>query len=174
MESVTAYLGLGSNVGDSLAALRAACSEINALPKTKITAYSSVYRTEPVGFKDQPDFLNCAVEISTQLPPDELMTAVKNIEQTLGRKKREQWHEREIDIDILLYGNTIAKNERYEIPHPRMHERKFVLVPLAEISQHAVHPPTGKTAGELLKNLSSNDTVELAYEPSSLTSLTEP
>ncbi|HZV12429.1 MAG TPA: 2-amino-4-hydroxy-6-hydroxymethyldihydropteridine diphosphokinase, partial [Candidatus Kapabacteria bacterium] len=109
MQSVTAYLGLGSNVGDSLAALRAACSEINALPMTKITAYSSVYRTEPVGYKDQPDFLNCVVEISTQLPPDELMTAVKNIEQTLGRKKREQWHEREIDIDILLYGNTIAK-----------------------------------------------------------------
>ncbi|HET7153184.1 MAG TPA: 2-amino-4-hydroxy-6-hydroxymethyldihydropteridine diphosphokinase, partial [Candidatus Kapabacteria bacterium] len=132
------------------------------------TACSSVYRTEPVGYKDQPDFLNCVVEISTQLPPDELMAAVKDIEQTLGRKKREQWHEREIDIDILLYGNTIAKTERYEIPHPRMHERKFVLVPLAEISQNAMHPRSGKTAGELLKNLASNDEVERAYESSSI------
>jgi 2-amino-4-hydroxy-6-hydroxymethyldihydropteridine diphosphokinase len=139
-EKHTVYIGLGSNIGDRLSFLSRAVKELGALPKSTVQRVSSVYETEPVGFKDQADFLNVVVELQTSLEPGRLFERTKEVERALGRHDNVRWRPREIDIDILLYDQMIVRSERLSVPHREMLNRKFVLVPLAEIAGSALHP----------------------------------
>ena len=154
-----AYLGLGGNVGDTKAYLARALGQLGELGT--IEAVSSFYKTEPVGLKEQSDFLNCALVLATELSPQELFIEVKKIEKEIGRTPSVKDGPREIDIDILLYDDVVVQTETLTIPHPRMHERAFVLVPLSEISSDVVHPVFKKTSSELLAVLADPSFVTL-------------
>jgi 2-amino-4-hydroxy-6-hydroxymethyldihydropteridine diphosphokinase len=146
------YLSLGSNVGDREANLRAA---IDALPPrgVHVKQLSSIYETEPVDYLDQPWFLNCVVEAQTELPPQALLQALRSIESELGSQKQFTKGPRKIDLDILLYGSETMNTPDLQIPHPRMHLRRFVLAPLAEIAPDLKHPSWPGTAADLLQCL---------------------
>ena len=143
------YLSLGSNLGDRAANLRAA---IAALPSANLLVHkvSSFYETEPVDYLDQPWFLNCVVEGETDSQPIELLHALRAIEYQLGSRKAFAKGPRLLDIDILLFGDQSIVNPELQVPHPRMLERKFVLVPLAEIAPQLQHPSWPATASDLL------------------------
>jgi 2-amino-4-hydroxy-6-hydroxymethyldihydropteridine diphosphokinase len=149
---VTAYIGLGANLGDREANIREALSELNR-SGCRLTRASSIYETTPVGYSDQPDFLNAVAEIETNLEPLELLTALGTIEQRIGREETFKWGPRTIDLDILLYGENAFTEENLEIPHPEMHRRAFVLTPLAEIAPEIKHPVSGLTAREMSANV---------------------
>ncbi len=153
----TAYLGLGSNLGGRLAALRSAVHALDGHPQISVdleTGLASVYETSPVGVSsDQPSYLNSAVRIETTLSPGDLLAAVLSIERTLGRTRRERGEARVIDIDLLLYDNVIMDNEYLTLPHPRLHERRFVLEPLCEIAGSHIHPNLHFTIARLAKLL---------------------
>ncbi|HCV43320.1 MAG TPA: 2-amino-4-hydroxy-6-hydroxymethyldihydropteridine diphosphokinase [Bacteroidetes bacterium] len=150
MKSYRVFIGLGSNVGQREKFLNKAVAELKNVRDTKVVWASSVYETDPVGKTDQPKFLNAAVEIETQLQPNELYEEVKAIETRLGRTKTERWGPREIDIDILVYDGLVFQDEEVTVPHPEMERRKFVLVPLKEIAPDLVHPISGMTMEELV------------------------
>lgn len=135
-----AFLGLGSNLGDRQSYLDAACRELAAHPLIRIIQTSSLYETEPVGYQEQGWFLNQVVEIKTTLCPEELFLITQGIENKLGRKRLIHWGPRVIDLDILLFGNRDINTPDLIIPHPRMYERQFVLVPLSEIAPDLLHP----------------------------------
>ncbi len=141
------YLSLGSNVGDRAANLTAAIDRMGALGK--VIGVSSFYETEPVEFTAQPWFLNCAVGLDTEKMPRQLLSAILNIEKEMGRRRVQKKGPRNIDIDILLFGNSVVKTKGLSIPHPAMHERRFVLEPLAEIAPEVRHPVFRKTVREL-------------------------
>src|SRR6266404_2679813 len=145
------YLSLGSNVGDREAQLRDAVARLGAAGR--VVALSSVYETEPVELTGQPWFLNCAVALETEKSPKELMTAILDIEQEMGRRRVLRKGPRSIDIDILLFGGTIMDSTELTIPHPAMHQRRFVLEPLEEIAPELQHPVLKKTIRELLDAL---------------------
>lgn len=130
--AVTCYVGLGSNLGDRLENLRRAVERLDASDGVDVVRTSSVYETDPVG-PPQPDFLNAVAEISTDLGPHELLARCKAIEAELGRTPGERWGPREIDLDLLLYGGERIDTGELVVPHPRMNERAFVLVPLREL-----------------------------------------
>lgn len=130
----TAYLSLGSNIGDRLAMLTEAVRLLSEHPAIAVKAVSSIYETDPVGYTDQEAFLNLALEIGTTLPASELLDVCQSIEEQLERKRIIRWGPRTIDLDILLYNQDNMETERLTVPHPRMHERAFVLVPLLEIA----------------------------------------
>lgn len=146
---VTAYIGLGANLGDREANINRALVEIARSAGCKLTRVSSIYETEPVGFRDQPDFLNAVAEIETDLRPRELMAVLSEIERRIGRKEIFKWGPRIVDLDILLYGDQSLKEDNLEIPHPEMRQRAFVLTPLAEIAPQVRHPASGLTAQEM-------------------------
>lgn len=148
-----AYLGLGGNVGDTREYFRRAIEKLSALGT--VAAVSSFYETEPWGGVAQANFLNAAVALDTELSPEALLTAIKKIEQELGRTPRERWGPREIDIDILLYGDTILKTDALTVPHPRLPERAFALRPLADIAPNVMHPVLKRTTAELLADVPS-------------------
>ena len=148
-----AWLGLGANLGDRIGTLRESLTMIDNLPSTTLREVSSFYLTPPLGPPDQPEYINCAVRIDTRLSPADLLAGLKDIEQKLGRQNRERWREREIDIDILLYGEMTLKEDHLQIPHPELHKRNFVLVPLAEIGPEVYHPVLGKSIRELQESI---------------------
>ena len=149
------YLALGTNLGDRSANLRVA---IEALPsEINVIAESKVYETPPWGYENQPAFLNMAVKCETNLEPELLLKRLKQLEVQLGREQSFRWGPRLIDIDILFYGDLILKSESLIIPHPRLHERAFVLIPLADIASDFIHPILKKTIKELLASVDMDD-----------------
>jgi len=155
-----AYLSLGSNLGDRAGQLREAIRRLATAGR--VAAVSSFYETEPVEFKEQPWFLNCAMALETSLAPMQLMTALLGIEQEMGRRRTQEKGPRTIDIDILLYGGEVVDSAEVTIPHPAMQERRFVLEPLAEIAPEARHPVLKKTVRELLAELPVGQAVRKA------------
>lgn len=131
---VTAYLGLGANLGDKQKTIRHALQELNALPTIKVVAVSSLYQSAPVGITDQPDFINAAAAIETTSTARELLAQVLRLEQKLGRVRAVRWGPRTIDIDILAFADQTVQQPDLTIPHPRLEERAFALVPLAELA----------------------------------------
>jgi 2-amino-4-hydroxy-6-hydroxymethyldihydropteridine diphosphokinase len=129
----TAYVALGSNLGDRLGYLRRAVGALRAAGGIEVAGVSSVYETDPVG-PPQPEYLNAVVRIETELVPHDLLRALKGIERELGRTPSERWGPREIDLDLLLYGEERLDTDELVVPHPRMAERAFVLVPLGELT----------------------------------------
>lgn len=152
---VTAYIALGSNLGDREAGLNRAIELLGKTEGIEVTAVSSYYNTAPVGYTEQPDFLNAAAEIKTTLSPYKLLQVCMGIEKELKRERIIRWGPRTIDLDILLYGDSIINGADLTIPHPRMHERNFVLEPLNEIAPYAIHPVNGQTVSEMYQALSS-------------------
>lgn len=156
-KEVTAYIGIGSNIGDREALLNASIELLSKKEGIEVTSVSSFYNTAPVGYLEQPDFLNAVVEIKTVLSADELLQISGLIEKVLKRERLIHWGPRTIDLDILLYGNQIINKENLNIPHPRMHERTFVLEPLNEINPSAIHPVFNKTVCELYEAITQDD-----------------
>lgn len=156
-----AFLSLGCNVGDCRASLAAALRRLDGETGIRVTAVSSVYITEPVGGVEQPSFLNIAAAVETELPPDELLAVCRGIEQELGgREERVPMGPRALDLDILLYEQLEIAEGELLLPHPRMLERAFVLVPLAEIAAGEEFPD-GATIGEALRACPDDHGVEL-------------
>jgi 2-amino-4-hydroxy-6-hydroxymethyldihydropteridine diphosphokinase len=146
------YLGLGSNIGDREAMLRSALEKLQS-PDLRLLRVSGVYETEPIGFRDQPWFLNLAAEFETSLLPKQLLHRAQQVEQELGRKRAILNGPRTVDIDVLLYGDSVIDCEELVVPHPRYRERRFVLAPLAELNPALLDPVTGQSVAEMLAAL---------------------
>jgi 2-amino-4-hydroxy-6-hydroxymethyldihydropteridine diphosphokinase len=153
----TAYLSLGSNLGDRAANLCAAVAQLDAAGR--LLAVSGLYETQPVDVPDQPWFLNCVAAIETDKTPRELLQFALQVEAAMGRLRMREKGARKIDIDVVLFGNLVVDEPGLKIPHPAMHRRRFVLEPLVEIAPEARHPILGKTARELLAALAGGQTV---------------
>ncbi len=149
----TVYIGIGSNLGSREANCKKA---INLLEEMgiKVLKLSSLIETEPWGVKEQPRFINMAIEAETALEPEDLLNILKTVEAETGRRPGTHWGPRDIDLDILFYGSMVIKTDRLEIPHPGIAERDFVLKPLAEIAPDKVHPVLQKSVKVLLAELS--------------------
>ena len=178
MGAVIAYLGLGSNLGqrdENLATairrlgdgpVRTGVSQVQNIPsawstpsKLQVLRASSVYETSPWGIEDQPDFLNCVVEVCTGLSPDELLEHIKVVERELGRQPGLRYGPRLIDVDILLYGDVTLNLPDLQIPHPRLHQRAFALIPLAELDRQLSHPTFHATVGEMVDRVDGREGV---------------
>jgi 2-amino-4-hydroxy-6-hydroxymethyldihydropteridine diphosphokinase len=157
---VIAYLGIGSNLGDPVHQCRDALREISSLKNVQVLRRSSLYRTEPVGNVSQDWFVNGVLEVRTTFTAQQLIKALQWVEQTLGRVRTEKWGPRKIDIDILLYGQEIIGTGDLVIPHPEMHKRRFVLVPMNEIAPYVIHPLYGVSMKGLLDRLGNDLAVE--------------
>lgn len=152
---MTAYVALGSNVGDRHAHIQAALDAITRLPGTRLLAVSPIIQTDPVGPVAQGPFLNAAAAVSTTLPPRKLLAHFQEIERTRGRDRSSErrWGPRTLDLDLLVFGDLVIDEPGLTIPHPRLHERRFVLEPLATIAPELVVPTLGRTVAELAASL---------------------
>jgi 2-amino-4-hydroxy-6-hydroxymethyldihydropteridine diphosphokinase len=159
-------IGVGSNLGDRVYNCIIALKEISAF--AKIVTVSSAYETEPVGNEDQPDFINCAAEIETALPPLDLLKRVREVEEKLGRVRDTRWGQRTIDIDIIFYDDLTLDTADLKLPHPQAHLRRFVLEPVSEITPGKIHPGYGVTVRELCENLGDGKSVKKVGAPSTL------
>jgi 2-amino-4-hydroxy-6-hydroxymethyldihydropteridine diphosphokinase len=156
----TAYIGLGSNLGDRMTTLRMAVQRLETLGR--IAAVSSLYDTEPVGYLEQPSFLNAVVALDTTLAPTDLLGALLGIERDLGRTRSFPNAPRTLDLDLLLVDNVMLDTPELTLPHRRLHERAFVLVPLTEIAPELVHPGFGKSMQALLRTLPEQGGIEVS------------
>ena len=155
------YLGLGTNTGNRKDNLNRCLIELKDSHRIEILKLSSVYESEPIGFTDQPNFLNMVVEIDTPLPLIQLLKLTQQIEKKSGRKKTIRWGPREIDIDIISYKKELISKHDLIVPHNQMHLRKFVLIPLKQISTNYIHPQSQKTINQLLEECSDYSQVSL-------------
>ena len=155
----TAYIGLGANLGDRMTTLRMAIQRLQTLGR--IERVSSLYETEPVGYLEQPPFLNAVVALDTALAPAELVGALLGIERDLGRQRTFPNAPRTLDLDLLMVGNEVLDTPDLTLPHPRLHERAFVLIPLAEIAPQLMLLGSGMTMPELLQTLPDQGGVEV-------------
>ncbi len=144
-----AFVALGANLGDPAATVRAACDALAGLPATRLVARSALYRTAPVGLLGQPDFINAAAALDTGLAPEELLAALLAVEKRFGRVRGEKNGPRRLDLDLLLHGDAVLALPGLTLPHPRLHLRAFVLVPLAEIAPDLALPGRGSVAAWL-------------------------
>ena len=158
MAETTVYLSLGSNIGDRENHLRTAIRAL-AGADVRVTRVSSLYETEPVDLREQPWFLNCVVGGQTEIPALDLLRALRGIESHMGSQKLVPKGPRLIDIDILLYGDSTIDRPELQVPHPRMLQRKFVLVPLAEIAPNLKHPSWAGTTKQIVSNLRDSSAV---------------
>jgi len=172
-ELISAYLSLGSNEGDRLRNLRLACAALRERGSV-IRCASSVYETEPVDMREQAWFLNAVIEVETTLPPLGLLDELQQVERELGRKRTVPKGPRTIDLDILLYGDSIIREEQLTVPHPELHKRRFVLVPLREIAPTLKLPLLDRTPDELLRELEDSSEVNRIAEPLLAASSGEP
>lgn len=151
---ITAYIALGSNLGDRKRNISLAIDKLKATPGVKVVRISTLLENPAEGMGDEaPQFLNAAIHVETILSPRGLLEILMAIEQELGRNRSEKWAPRTIDMDLLLYGDQIIAGQELIIPHPLMHERRFVLEPLAEIAAEVVHPTLQMTIAGLLENV---------------------
>jgi 2-amino-4-hydroxy-6-hydroxymethyldihydropteridine diphosphokinase len=148
---VIAYIGLGANLGDAEATVRAALVALAALPETRLLAGSRLYRTPAWGRLDQPAFVNAAAALETGLAPEALLDQLLALERSHGRERLdgERWGPRTLDLDVLLYGDAVIDSPRLRVPHPHLHERAFALLPLAEIAPQALIPGHGTVQAAL-------------------------
>ncbi len=158
-----AYIGLGSNMGEREDNINRAIDALDSTDGIDVAKMSSIYETEPVGYLDQPDFLNAVVEIDTDLAPKELLARTKSIEKQLRRRRGIRWGPRTIDLDILLFDNLEMSETDLKLPHPEVRNRAFVLVPLAELAPE-YELPDGKSVSQLLKDFGKIEGVE-QYRP---------
>lgn len=154
------YLGIGSNLGNRGENIRRSLCELSKIGR--IVTVSGIYRTDPYGVTDQPEFLNLTLSFQTQLSPLNLLDAVKEIEKKMGRVERGRWRERIIDIDILFYHDEIFCNDELTLPHPDLQNRVFVLRPICDIAPNFVHPVSKKSMRELLNELCETDSSDIA------------
>ena len=164
--SHTVYLSLGSNLGDRAANIADAVERLEAIGH--VSAVSTLYETSPVEFTDQPWFVNAVAELDTRLDPERLMSLLLDIERAMGRERTHPKGPRKIDLDILLYDDIEIHSETVDVPHPAMHQRLFVLIPLAELAPAARHPRLQLTASQMLATLPITDTVRPYTGPSVL------
>ncbi len=153
------YIGFGSNIGNRLLYIQNAINAISQTEGITLERVSSIYNTSPIGFVAQTDFLNGVMEIKTCHNPHDLLHTVKNIESDVGRQHRVRWGPREIDMDILIYEDVCLQTTNLTIPHPEMHNRRFVLVPLAEIAPNLIHPVFNESIQTLLDRLNNDISV---------------
>lgn len=144
-----AFVALGANLEDPAAQVRAALEALAALPGVRLIRASSLYRTAPVGVTGQPDYINAVAEVSTDLPPGELLAALFRIEEQFGRERHYRYAPRTLDLDLLLHDELVLHTQELTLPHPRLHLRAFVLVPLAEIAPDLHLPGRGSVAAWL-------------------------
>ena len=144
-----AFVALGANLEDPAAQVRAALEALAALPGVRLIRASALYRTAPVGVTGQPDYINAVAEVSTDLPPGELLAALFHIEERFGRERHYRYAPRTLDLDLLLHGDLVLHTQELTLPHPRLHLRAFVLVPLAEIAPDLRLPGRGSVAAWL-------------------------
>ena len=150
----TAFVGLGSNVGAREKNVAAALNALETTRGISVTKVSSLYETDPVGGPaDQPAFINAVAQIETALSAPRLLAVCQKIEEMLGRKRKIHWGPRTIDLDLLIYGDEVHASASLTIPHPLMHERRFVMEPFVEIAPDFVHPMLGRTARQILDTL---------------------
>ncbi|MGQ5523878.1 2-amino-4-hydroxy-6-hydroxymethyldihydropteridine diphosphokinase [Chitinimonas sp. PSY-7] len=147
--SIRAYIGLGANLGDAAGTVQAAMQGLATLPTTRLIATSSLYRSAPVGYLEQPDFINAVAVINTDLTPYTLLDGLLALEELFGRQRSFRNAPRTLDMDLLLYGDAVMHDKRLTVPHPRMRDRSFVLVPLHEIAAD-LHLPDGSVLAELV------------------------
>jgi 2-amino-4-hydroxy-6-hydroxymethyldihydropteridine diphosphokinase len=155
-----AYIGIGSNIGDKVNQCERAISKILKVDHHKLLAKSSLFKTQPIGYTSQDWFVNGVIKIETDLGASELLRTLKTIESQLGRMETFRWGPRTIDLDILFFDDAEIHTEELQVPHPFIQERQFVLIPLAEIDQHLIHPVFKKTVQELLNNIKEDQGVE--------------
>ena len=160
VEGVVAFLGVGSNMNGAVEPCREAVRRVEETPGIRLLRTSSWYRTEPVGRRNQDWFVNAVVEIRTVHSARALLTELRAIEAAMGRTNVEKWGPRIIDLDILLYGDDIVQEDDLIIPHPELHRRRFVLVPLCELASYMIHPAFGVSMQGLLSRLEDQSTVE--------------
>jgi len=161
MGRTRAFIGIGSNLGDPLKNGLEAVNRMGQLSGCRVEAVSPWYRSRPVGVEDQPWYVNGVARLETRLTAVELLHALLGIEADMGRVRKARWESRIIDLDLLLYGTACLQEKELTVPHPRMHLRRFVVVPLSDLDAMLVHPVLGRRIGEILNDLEGDETQDI-------------